>query len=119
MTTTTDLSAERAILHWAADRLAAEPNEYPYGADQHAHVVGLLRRWADELAPAPKTWALPPEPGPEVTELWDRDGWRWELDAAEGGWVHEDTGEICIWSELLAEYGPLSTVEPEETEASS
>jgi hypothetical protein len=109
MTTTTDLSAERAILNWAADRAEAS------GVLSREEVVEQLRRWADERPPAPTAWALPPEPGPEVTELWDKGGEHWERSDDEDtpdGWVRDRGEGVWEWAEMLM-HGPLSAVPPE------
>jgi hypothetical protein len=79
----------------------------------------------EALDAAPATWALPSEPGPEVTELWDRHGCHWQRDAP-GHWLlveYADAGEglfwhlvipcVSPWRALLAEHGPLSAVPPE------
>jgi hypothetical protein len=136
MTTATDPSAERAILNWAADRIDAGPHDPVLDTDplQEAyddarrHYAGELRRWATELDATPTAWELPPEPGPEVTELWDRHGCHWRRDVP-GHWLlveHADAGEglfwhlvipcVSPWRALLAEHGPLSAVPPEQPE---
>jgi hypothetical protein len=84
----------------------------------------------EALDAAPATWALPSEPGPEVTELWDRHGCHWQRDAP-GHWLlvrWADAGEgrvwhpvvpcVSPWQALVAEHGPLSAVPPEQTEVS-
>jgi hypothetical protein len=117
MTTTTDLSAERAILNWAADRIDAGPHDPVLDTDplQEAyddarrHYAGELRRWADELDAAPATWQLPPEPGPEV-RLRGRSGLRWRRYPA--GWSN-GVRHAIEWSYLLATDSPLSAVPPE------
>lgn len=66
--------------------------------------------------PAPTTYALPPEPPPEVTELWDADGARWINE--DGSWrVDDDDPDMAISWHGALEYGPLSSVPP-GTEAS-
>lgn len=127
--TPADLSAERAILRWAAGRLGGEPAEYSVGHHERGHIADLLRRWAAELdtAPAP-VYQLPAEPPPEVTELWDRDGDRWARkqwryqpggDPAPRGtswiWERNGLGERQRWPGLLG-YGPLSTTPPADAE---
>jgi hypothetical protein len=126
--TTTDLSAERAILNWAADRIDAGPHDPVLDTDplQEAyddarrHYAGELRRWATELDATPTAWELPPEPGPEVTELWDKGGERWERSDDEDtpdGWVRDRGEGVYEWAEMLM-HGPLSAVPPEQTEVS-
>lgn len=112
--TTTDPTPPRTpaeALRWVADM-----------AGTHGNVTGgMLRRWADELDTAPPVYQLPAEPPPHITELWDRDGCRWEWsdgeDGSDSGWV-PDTGDgVWEWPELLVEHGPLSTTPPAGTEA--
>lgn len=60
---------------------------------------------------APRTWELPPEPGPEVTRLRDGDGDFWTRigSAWEGG------GHSAVaWHELLV-FGPLVDATEETT----
>lgn len=66
------------------------------------------------LDAAPTTFRLP-EPGPEVTELWDGHGGRVERSFGRfGGWWYR--GMTWRWLPLLEKAGPLSTVPPEQTE---
>jgi hypothetical protein len=116
MTATTDLPTTPAeALRWAATRWVREAfgvNEWP--------TPEALRLWADELDAAPTTWALPPEPGPEVVELWDQGGERWERsddEDAPDGWVRDRGEGVYEWAEMLM-HGPLSAVPPEQTEVS-
>lgn len=81
-----------------------------------------------DTAPAP-VYQLPAEPPDTVTELWDRDGDRWERkrwpfqpdgSPAEPGtvswmWERNGLGERQRWPGLLA-YGPLTTTPPAGTE---
>lgn len=62
----------------------------------------------------PKTWTLPPEPGPEVTHVKDRyrDVWR----RGNGVWVYRNSvGNEAIWPwNVLFEKGyPLTDVSAE------
>jgi len=53
---------------------------------------------------SPRTWELPPEPGPEVTAIRDCDGDVW----ARLGNSWEGGGHSAVaWHELLV-YGPLT-----------
>lgn len=63
-----------------------------------------------DLHGEPRSWQLPPEPGPEVKavrdyqgDLWARrpDGWGWALSAENNLWG---------WQALLMDYGPLTDV---------
>lgn len=69
---------------------------------------------------AARTYELPAEPSPEVTELWDREGVKWVLVAADGSWQPADDPEGfgIPWVEALA-YGPLSSTPPAGTEPAS
>jgi hypothetical protein len=64
------------------------------------------------------TWDLPPEPGPEVTTVRDRDGDTWERDG-KGIWrvtTPLPPGHVYYppitpwrtWRHLLQDYGPLT-----------
>jgi hypothetical protein len=74
-------------------------------------------------------WALPPEPGPEITAVWDRGGCRWDRDAPghwrwaapgrrRAGHWHPDYPEPLIlpWNALLSHHGPLTATPPTTTE---
>lgn len=114
MTTTDRPSTPAEALRWYARR--ENVGDSPEGrawAEQ-------LRRWADELDAAPRRYELPPEPGPEVTELWDVIGIRWFHDADDLKpylwWSDGNAYPPRYWRELLAR-GWLSTAPPttEET----
>jgi hypothetical protein len=53
----------------------------------------------------PRTWRLPPDPGPEVLAVWDDDNRRWERDRGDLTlWWGKDPHRIVIhrrWPELL------------------
>lgn len=73
---------------------------------------------------APTVYALPAEPPPEVTELWDRIGDRWEPDTepeAAGYWYRVDESGVVVeeipFGEVVFRYGRLSTVPPAGTKA--
>ncbi len=64
---------------------------------------------AELIEAKPRTWSLPPEPGPEVTAVRDHDGDLWHRDP-DGWWrLHRKTwsGTARQWGELL-EFGPLT-----------
>jgi len=121
MSTTTDLSAERAILRWAADRWRREAvgvNEWPTEVE--------LRRWADELEQVPEphhggrmsTAGLPTTPaeGPRsaVTGLIES----LETLAYDRGMDPTDSDpETCAWLSLPAVLGVIrrwAAVPPEQ-----
>jgi hypothetical protein len=79
-----------------------------------AHGLIALLMLAEGRA-APVTWELPPPPDPEVVELWDRDGDKWDRYDVYGGWSQDggEPGSIWPWQDLLANWGPLSAVPPE------
>lgn len=65
------------------------------------------RRWST----APRTWSLPPSPGPEVTAVRDDDWAVWQRNPADGSWYEEgeDPGPLGVsWEELLSDFGPLT-----------
>jgi hypothetical protein len=53
---------------------------------------------------APREWALPDEPGPEVTAIRDARGRRWDRDAI--GWTYQNYA--FPWVQLLRDLGPLT-----------
>jgi hypothetical protein len=58
---------------------------------------------------APRTWSLPPEPGPEVTEVADRFGRGWlPATGRPGWWVSRLDLRDRKWPELVAMFGPLA-----------
>jgi len=90
-----------------------------------AHGLIALLVLAESRA-APTTWALPPEPGPEVTQVWCGCCGQWcRLSPSipgERNWVPADTiqdevhlSEAAIdWQEMLTDHGRLSAVPPEQ-----
>jgi hypothetical protein len=54
-------------------------------------------------------WALPDEPGPDVTQVYDRCGQRWERDG--NYWRCHRTH--LIWRNLLVNEGPLTRQPPQ------
>lgn len=108
--------AELAEVTADRDRLADEVTTWKTRlVDETAGLRGRLDA-------TPATYTLLAEPPPEVTELWDRHGRRWERHEALGRvrWrrIFGD-GSLIIrtWPELLAA-GPLSTVPPEPATSS-
>lgn len=63
----------------------------------------------------PRTWELPPSPGPEVTAVRDANGALWSRTV--GGWLHQDDDPDSglPWSEVLTEFGPLFDATEETT----
>lgn len=64
--------------------------------------------------PLPRSWSLPPEPGPEVTKIRDKDGSVWEREdiSRQWLWVSDDGSEAMVkpyedWADFLEGYGPL------------
>lgn len=80
----------------------------------HAGDTTPLADIADEILSAlnqvdgsPRLWALPPAPGPAITEVRDKDGDIW--DRVDHGW----TSGGCTprsWRKLVAQFGPLTEV---------
>ncbi len=70
----------------------------------------------------PRTWSIPDEPGPEVTAVRDRRGFRWEripdwpgwsakaITDANGCYPEDRTDE---WGDVLAWHGPLTDASAE------
>jgi hypothetical protein len=56
----------------------------------------------------PRRWALPDEPGPEVTAIRDRDGRRWYRERR--GWTHQNFA--FPWVQILRDLGPLTDATP-------
>jgi hypothetical protein len=56
----------------------------------------------------PRRWALPDEPGPEVTAVRDRDGRRWYRERR--GWTHQNFA--FPWVQILRDLGPLTDATP-------
>ena len=55
------------------------------------------------------------EPGPEVAEVYDRAGDRWERSGADRsykGWIFPKSGALISWRGLRTEYGPLTLTPP-------
>jgi hypothetical protein len=91
----------------------------PHTCDCWADVPRLVAE-VRRLTAAPATYALPPEPPPEVTELWDRDGLHWHRVAART-WSRSAVGrdpwwQRWNWLRLLDKRGRLSTTPPTATE---
>lgn len=118
-------------LRMAAAKLArgsvwADPFGYWYATQARAAgqqkqlMVDALNDLAAELDTAPTTYALPAAPPPEVTELWDVEGERWQRQhPGVDRWVADEAvvwNSVRTWGELLPR-GPLSTVPPAGTEA--
>jgi hypothetical protein len=64
---------------------------------------------------APRVWSAPPEPGPEVTAVTDRNGQQWKRH--DGGWcfVGPQLGHHhWRWSELFFRQAPLTDATPAE-----
>lgn len=83
------------------------------------HVCSVLRSagypelatWVAARGPAPTEYALPVEPPPEVIELQDKFGSRWERE--DNIWYDvERRMNPRTWPELLAR-GPLTPPEPD------
>lgn len=113
------LDATRQQLRDEAKRIMRHPAHPPVAAD----IAWQLRQIAE---PEPRgRWVLPAEPGPETTQVWDRDGGQWcrlnQPQATGEGWVPADTlrDEVHVteaaihWDQLVYEYGPLSATPPE------
>jgi hypothetical protein len=97
--------------------------------NHEAHGVGgqpALRTWPQS---PPRTWSLPPEPGPEVTRVLDRYGQYFERDddLDEVQWIGQTfTGDgdvddlVLPWGLLMAYQSPLTDATPatEETKPS-
>ena len=72
----------------------------------------------------PRIWKLPPEPPPDVTQVWDAEGQVWcRLENEDPSmWVPWDTPtdeghvteEAITWRDLLIDYGPICDRPPEE-----
>jgi hypothetical protein len=64
------------------------------------------------LAAPPRCWQLPAEPGPEVTVVDDKDGYRWHRAGRTSGerWRYDadDRPIFLYWRELVANRGPLT-----------
>jgi hypothetical protein len=56
----------------------------------------------------PCSWALPDEPGPEVTTVRDREGRRWYRERR--GWTHQNFA--FPWIQILRDLGPLTDATP-------
>lgn len=124
--TTFDQRRERAILRWAADRLA---NDLPghmdtASANERAYIVSSLRRWADELDAEPATdfrwlhvgdlplWVHACHFAVEaMTDEYRRTEALGGCDACESG-----SDDPTDWRPLYVPAGPLSTVTPAGTE---
>lgn len=78
---------------------------------------GWERHYCGTTGAQPGRWQLPPEPGPEVTELWDREGVRWERTAphtwSRSQELHRPWWMRTHWLRLLHQRGPLSATPPE------
>ncbi len=59
----------------------------------------------------PRTWSLPPEPGPEVTAVRDAEGAVWRLHD-DGAWHY--LAARRAWGSLLADFGPLADATEEQ-----
>jgi hypothetical protein len=72
--------------------------------------LAQLRAEVRELREAgqPGRWELPPEPGLDVTAVWDRDGDLW-LHRGQGCWVTGADREGAPWAEAMR-YAPLVAV---------
>jgi hypothetical protein len=60
----------------------------------------------------PRRWALPDEPGPEVTAVRDRLGRIWSRVRGLPLWGSPETGSVLPFVDLLDHYGPLTDVTP-------
>lgn len=101
-----------------------EPQEIADRWAQAQAVAAALNARSTVPGPAPTTWALPDEPGPEAIQVWNDDGDSWcrlvRPLATGQRWVPWDVidDETHIveaalhWDELIAEQGRLSSVPP-------
>jgi hypothetical protein len=71
-----------------------------------AHLAAIRARQAPP--DGPRRWALPDEPGPEVTAVRDRDGRRWYYGGR--GWIYQNF--VFPWVQLLRDLGPLTDATP-------
>jgi hypothetical protein len=60
----------------------------------------------------PRRWALPDEPGPEVTAVRDRLGRTWSRVRGLPLWGSPETGSVLPFIDLLDHYGPLTDATP-------
>lgn len=124
--TTDPPTTPAGALRWATHRLEpstawADPTgqwntpQTKAASQQKRYTLDRLLAWADELDAAPTTvWALPLEPGPEVTTVWSSHGARWDRDTTRAGWwLNVRTGNRMSWQSLLATAVWLSTEQPE------
>lgn len=121
-----DLRRERAILHWAADRLTSDVPGHmdTASANERTYIVSSLRRWADELDAEPATdfrwlhvgdlplWVHACHFAVEaMTDEYRRTEALGGCDACESG-----SDDPTDWRPLYVPAGPLSTVTPAGTE---
>jgi hypothetical protein len=65
----------------------------------------------------PGVWQLSPDPGADITEAWDREGYRW-VRVADRMWCRagsegEPWWSRTYWPRLVVLHGPLSATPPE------
>src|SRR5256885_15663507 len=75
-----------------------------------AHLAAIRARQA--TPDGPRRWALPDEPGPEVTALQDRLGRTWPRVRGLPLWGSPETGSVLPFVDLLDHYGPLTDATP-------
>lgn len=109
-------------------RIAHECGAVLRCSGRHRHVAASGATWDDDdprvvldsAQPEPAPEVLTEEPGPEVTEVWDRDGDRW-IRAHEGGWCCVGRNAATTrnrvrrgqpWQQLARHWGPLTTRRP-------
>lgn len=67
-----------------------------------------------------QTWAMPDEPAPAITRVWDNGGYRWDRmttgTAAEPSYHWRSVvGQELLWPDLLGQEGPITTRRPAPT----
>lgn len=60
------------------------------------------------------TWDanIPPDPGTQITKVWDNEGDLWERVTRSSYWQRSSDETRKTWSILLYQYGPISDVPP-------
>jgi hypothetical protein len=105
---------DRAVRALIANSYIGDVGEL--GQDDLEEIVNIVltayRAGQAATPDGPRGWALPAEPGPEVTAVRDRLGRIWSRVRGLPLWGSPETGSVLPFVDLLDHYGPLTDVTP-------
>lgn len=107
-----DAGDPKGVVRDIADLVIALEEVAPGTTQAVTDVLGAALREDKKIAGEPG-WALPAEPGPEVTHVRDRTRRVWRRTGLGPNWQSIDGHIGCPWPEIINGYGPLTDVSAE------